>query len=79
MPSYLEEETLDVQSDSKQDTAGFAEEPTGLKGAIVPARRELTTSGNILPSNIKAHVESAGARRRERRSTAEVSADERRR
>ena len=38
----------------------------------MPARWKLTISGNLPPNNVKAHVESAGARRRER-----FSADER--
>ena len=56
---------------------GLAEGPTALEGPVVPARRKLTISDNLPPNNVIAHVESEGARRRGRSSTAKLSADER--
>ena len=41
------------------------------------ARRKLTISDNRPPNNVKAQVESAGARRRVRSCTAKFSADKR--
>ena len=90
-PSYAEEETLEPPSDPEEEileapsdpdektkhAAGLAEEPTDLEGPVVPASRKRTIGGNLPPNNLKAHVEPAGARRRERRSTAKFSADER--
>ena len=79
-PLDPEEETLEAPSDPEEETkyvAGLAEGPTGLDGLVVPARRKLTVSGNLPPNNAKAHVESEGARRRGRSSTANFSADER--
>ena len=78
--SDSEEETLEAPSDSEEetnDTAGLAEEPTDLEGPIVPARRKPAISGNLQPNNVKAHVESVGARRRERISPAKFSTYER--
>ena len=72
-----EEEILEAPSDSKatKDAAGLAE--TDLEGAVVPARRKLTISGNLPPNSIKAHVESAGARRRGGSSTTKLFSDKR--
>ena len=80
-PSDPEEETLEAPSDSEEtkDVARLAEGPTELEGPVVPTRRKLIISGNFPPNNVKAHVESAGARRRGRSRTAKFSADERRR
>ena len=50
-----------------------------LEWMVVPARRKLSISGNLPPNNIITHVESTGARRRERSSAAKFSADERER
>ena len=55
-----------------KDAAGSTE----LEGSVVPARRKLTISCNFPLNNVKAHVESAGARRRGRNNTAKLSADE---
>ena len=90
-PSYPEEETLKAPSDPEEEileapsdpdektkyTAELAEGPTDLVGPVVPASRKRTIGGNLEPNNLKGHVESAGARRRGRRSTAKFSADER--
>ena len=90
-PSYLEEETLEAPSDPEEETleapsdpdektkyaAGLAEGSTDLEAPVVPASRKRTIGGNLPPNNLKAHVEPAGARRRGRRSTAKISADER--
>ena len=59
------------------DVAGLAEDPTYLEGPVVPARRKLPISGNLPPNNVNTLVESAGARRRGRTSTAKFSAEER--
>ena len=48
-----------------------------MGGSVAPARWKLAISGNLPPNNVKALVESAGARRRGRSSTAKFSADER--
>ena len=66
-PSDLEVETNDV--------AGLVVRSTDLKGSVVLARRKLTISGNFLPNDDIAHVESAGARRRGRGSTAMFPVD----
>ena len=90
-PSYPEEETLEAPSDPEEETLeapsdpddkakyaeGLAEGPTDLEGPVVPASRKRTIGGNLPPNNLKTHVEPAGARRRERRSIAKFSADER--
>ena len=76
-PSNPEEETLEVPSDSEEEETKDTAGPTELEGTIVPARRKLTISGSLPPNNVKAHVESAGARRRRRSSTARFSAEER--
>ena len=79
-PPNPEKETREGPSNPGVETkyvAGLEERPTDLEGLVVPARRELTISGNLLPSNVKAHVESTGARERERGSAAKFSADER--
>ena len=74
-----EEETLEAPSNSEEtkDVAGLAEEATDLEGPVVSARRKLTISGNPPPNNVKAHLESAGARSCEKSSTAKFSTDER--
>ena len=77
-PSDPEEETREVPSDHEEEAKGAAG-PTELEGPVVPAHRKLTISGNLPPNHIKAHVESAGGRRRGRSCTAKFSADERRR
>ena len=59
------------------DIAGLKEGSTGLKGPVVPARRNLTISGNRPPNNVNTHVKSTGARRREKSSAAIFSADKR--
>ena len=79
-PDPAEEETREVSSDPRVETnhvAGFAEESMDLEELVLPTRRKLTTSGNLLPKNVNAHVESTGVRRRERSSAATFSADER--
>ena len=79
-PSDPEEETREAPLDSEKETkyeAGLAERPTDLEGPVVSARRKLTSSGNLQPNNVKAHMESAGARGRGRSSTARFSPDER--
>ena len=48
-----------------------------MKGQIVPTRRKIAISSDIPPNNVKTHVESAGARRRGKSSTAKFSADRR--
>ena len=78
-PPDSEEETRGVPSDSNEETndvAGLAAGSTDLEGPIVPARRKLTISANLPPNNVIAHVESTGARRRERSSAAKFSGDE---
>ena len=50
-----------------------------MEGPVVPARRKLAISGNLPPNNVKVNVESAGAHKCGRSSTAKLSADERRR
>ena len=75
-----EGDTREVPSDpgvETKDLAGFAEGSTDLEGLVVPTGRKLTPSGNLPPNNVNAHVESAGARRRERSSATIFSADER--
>ena len=64
--------------EEKKDEEGLATGSTDSEGSVVPARRKLTISGNIPPNNVIAHVESTGARRRERSSAAKSSADDRR-
>ena len=64
-----EGETREAPSDPGVETeyvAGRAEGSTNLEGLVVPARRKLTTSGNLPPNNVNEHVKSTGARRRER-------------
>ena len=78
-PSDPEQETLEAPSDPKEVTkyvAGLAEGPTDVEGLVVPVRRELTINDNLPPNDVKAVVETAGARRRGRSSTAKFSADE---
>ena len=79
MPSDLEEETLEAPSDFEKTKyiAGLAKGPTDLEEPVLPARRKLTIIDNLLSNNVKAHVESAGARRRGRSSTAKFYVDER--
>ena len=80
MPSDPEEKTLEAPSDFEEETkdvAGLAEGPTDLEEPVAPARRKLTISSNLPPNIVKAHVESVGARRRGRSSTAKFSANER--
>ena len=48
-----------------------------MKGPVIPTRLKLTISCNLPPNNVKADVESAGARRHGRSSTAKFSAEER--
>ena len=48
-----------------------------MAGLVVPARQKLNISGTLPPNNVKAHVESASARRRGRNITTKFSADER--
>ena len=79
-PPNPEEETREAPSDPGVETkyvVGLATGSTDLEGPDVPARRQLTISGNLAPNNMKAHVESMGARRRERSSAAKFYADER--
>ena len=81
-PSDPEEEIMEAPSDPDEETkyaAGLAEGPTDLEGPVVPASRKPPIGGKLPPNNLKVHVESAGARRRGRRSTAKFPADERRR
>ena len=71
MPPNPEGETREAPSDSgveTKDVAGLAEGSTNLEGPVVPARRKLTIGGNLPPNHVKAHVESTGARRRDRSS-----------
>ena len=88
-PSDPDEETQEVPLDPEEtqkaplnpeveikDVAGFAVGPTDLEGLALPARWKLAISGNLPPNNVTAHVESTGARRRGRSSTAKFSADE---
>ena len=75
-PSDPEEETQETPSDH-QEEAKDAGGPKELKGPVVPTRRKVTVGGNLPPNNVKAHVESAGARRRGRSRTAKFSAGER--
>ena len=79
-PSDHEEEILEAPSDPDEKTkyaAELAEGPTDLEGPVVPASRKRTIGGNLPPNNLKAHVKPAGARRRGKRGTAKLSADER--
>ena len=79
-PPNLEEETQEAPLGPGveiNDVAGLKEESTNLEGPVVPARRKLTMSGNLLPNNVIAHVQSTGARRRGRSSTEKFSADKR--
>ena len=79
VPPEPEEQTQEALSDSEletKDVAGLEAGSTGLKRPVVPARRELTISGNLPPNNVIAYVESTGARRREKSSAAKFSADE---
>ena len=52
------------------DVVGLAAGSTDWKRPVVHARQKLTISGNLPQNNVNAHVESTGARRRERRSAA---------
>ena len=86
-PSDPEEDTLEAPSDPEEERrevpldhekeAKDAAGRTESEGLVVPARRKLTIRGNLSPNNFKAHVESAGARRRGRSCTAKFSTDER--
>ena len=79
-PSDPEEETLEAPSNSEEEAKyveGLAEGTTDIGGPVVPARRKLAISDNLPPNNVKAHVESVGARRRGSRSTTKFSTDER--
>ena len=82
VPPNSEGTTREAPSDpgvETNDVVGLAAGLTGLEGLVIPARRKLTISGNLPPNNVNAHVESTGARKRERRSAAKLSADERER
>ena len=76
-PSDIEEKKREVPSDHEEeakDAAGYTE----LEGLVVPARQKLNISSGTLPqNNVKAHVESANARRRGRNITTKFSSDER--
>lgn len=79
-PSDPKEETQETPSDSEEEIkyiAGLAADLTNLKGLVGPAPRKITISGNRPSYNVNAHLESTGARRRERSSAATLSADER--
>ena len=79
-PPNPEQETQEAPSDFEEETkdaAGLAAGSTDLEGLAVPGRRKLTISGNLPPNNVIAHLESTGARRRERSSGAKFSVDER--
>ena len=79
-PSNPEIETREAPPNSEEETkdlAGLAVGSTDSEGPAVPARRKITTSGNLRPNDVNAHVELTGARRRERSSAAKFSANER--
>ena len=79
VPSNPEKETQEAPSDSEEETkdvAGLAAGSTDWEGLVVPARRKLNASGNLSQNNVITHVESTGARRRERSSGAKFSTDE---
>ena len=75
-PSDPEEEKREVPSDHEEEAKDAAGQ-TELEGLVVPARQKLNISDTLPPNNVKAHVESAGARRRGRNITTKCSADER--
>ena len=87
VPSGCKEETLEAPSDPEEDKrevpsdheeeAKDAAGQTELEGLVVPARQKLNISDTLQPNNVKAHVESAGARRRGRNITTKFSANER--
>ena len=71
-------ETQEALSDSEEKTRDVAEPAsTDLGGPVVPARLKLAIGGNIPPTNIIAHVESADARRCGRGSVVMFSAGDR--
>ena len=75
-----EGETREAPSNPGVETkyvAGFAVGSTNLEGTVVPTRRKLTIGGNLPPNIVLVHMETTGARRRGRSSTAKFSADER--
>ena len=79
-PPNPEGEAREAPSDpgvETNDVAGLEEESRDLEGLVLPARRNLTISGNLSPDNVNAHVESRGELRREKSSVAKVPADER--
>ena len=69
---------MDTEQETK-DVAGSAAGLTDLGGPVVPAHRKLTSSVNLPPNNVIAHVESTGTRRRGRSSAEKFFADDRRR
>ena len=74
------EETKAASSNPDVETnhvPGLAAGSTDLERPAVPARRTFTVSGNIPPNNVITHVESTGARRRERNTATKFCADER--
>ena len=78
-PSNPEKEAQEAPSDIEEETkdgAGLAAESTDLERMVVTARRKLTIRGNFPPDNVIAHVESTGARKREKSTAAKSSADE---
>ena len=75
-PSDPEEEKREVPSDHEEEAKDAAGQ-TELEVLVVPARQKLNISGTLPQNNVKAHVESAGARRRGRKIITKFSADER--
>ena len=78
VPPNPEEEAREAPSDPEEeiiDEVRLATESTDLERPVVPAPRKLTISGNLPPSNVTAHAESTGARRREKNSAVTFSAD----
>ena len=82
VPSDSEDETQEALSDSEVETKEEARPSAGstdVRGPVAPPLRKLTSSSNLPPNNIIAHVESTGENRSGRSSVAKFAADNQRR
>ena len=74
-PEEIQKALQNLEGETQETPSDPGVETNVLKGPVVPTPWKLLISGNLPPNNVNAHVESTGARRRERRSAAKFSAD----